>query len=118
PSRQVRGSDTGEVVGTIYAGPAAPPTTSTRFAVSVPPGAAYLAAWMNTTQSVGVPDIDLSVVSPDGDTIVTSGTPTPREAIRIAGPNLKAPGDYSLVVTTAGSPRASFRVEWIVGAPP
>lgn len=116
-SRPVAGSQTGEVVGTIYAGPAAPPTTSARVPVAVPEGAAYLVAWMNTTQSAGVPDIDLAVHAPGGEAIATAGTPTPREAIRIAGPNLSGGGEYALVVTTAGSPRATFRVEWIVGAP-
>ena len=116
-SRPVFGSEVGEVVGTIYAGPAAPSTTSASVRVEVPPGAAYLVAWMNTTESVGVPDIDLGVVGPGGEAIATSGTPTPREAIRIAGPNMAGSGDYVLVVTTAGSPRASFRLEWIVGEP-
>ena len=117
PSQPVFGNEQGEVVGTIYAGPAAPPTTSASVRVEVPPGAAYLVAWMNTTESIGVPDIDLGVVGPGGEAIATSGTPTPREAIRIAGPNMPGSGDYSLVVTTAGSPRASFRLEWIVGTP-
>lgn len=116
-STPVRGSDAGEVIGTVYAGPAAPPTTSASFPFEVPDGAAYVVAWMNTTENVGVPDIDLSIAAPGGDVIATSGTPTPREAVRIAGPNLPSGGDYSLIVTTAGSPRASFKLEWIVGTP-
>lgn len=116
-SRPVRGSAEGEVVGTIYAGPAAPPTTSAGTPLEVSEGAAYIAAWMNTTGNVGVPDIDLTIVGPRGEAIASSGTPTPREAIRIAGPNLQGGGDYQLVVTTAGSPRATFKLEWIVGAP-
>ena len=117
-STPVVGSGQGEVVGTIYAGPAAPRTTSARVALDVPEGSAYVVAWMNTSESVGIPDLDLAIVGPDGETIATSGTPTPREAVRIAGPNLRGGGEYSLVVTTAGAPRASFRVEWVVGAPP
>ena len=116
-STPARGTADGEVVGTIYAGPAAPPTTSDSTPIEVPAGAAYVVAWMNTTTSVGVPDIDLSIAGPGGEIIATSGTPTPREAIRIAGPNLLGGGDYALIVTTAGSPRATYRVEWIVGSP-
>lgn len=117
PSTPTRGSAFGEVIGTIYAGPAAPPTTSASTPLEIPDGAAYVVAWMNTTDNVGVPDIDLSILAPGGETIATSGTPTPREAIRIAGPNLQGGGDYALVVTTAGSPRATYRLEWIVGTP-
>lgn len=110
-----RGSATGEVVGTIYAGPAAPPTTSARTPVAVPNDAAWLLVWMNTTASVGVPDVDLGVEGPDGTLLATAGTPTPREAIRLGGASLPGPGGYQLVVTTAGAPRAQFTLEWIVG---
>lgn len=116
-ARLTMGHGNGEVTGTIYAGAAAPPTTSARVPLDIPRGATFVAAWMNTTSNVGIPDIDLSIVGPDGAAIATSGTPTPREAIRIAGPNLAGSGEYALVVTTAGSPRAEFRVEWIVGIP-
>ena len=104
----------GEVVGTIYA-PVPPPTTSQATTVALDDDVKFLLAWMNTTSNVGVPDIDLSIVYPNGTTIGTSGTPTPREAIRVAGPNLVPRGEYGLVVTTAGSPRAEFKLEWVVG---
>ena len=111
------GAADGEVVGTIYAGPVAPPTTSARTQVALPEGAAYVLAWMNTTDHVGIPDIDLGIEAPDGTALATSGTPTPREALRLAAPNLRGPGEYQLVVTTAGSPRATFHLEWAVAGP-
>lgn len=114
--RETRGEATGEVVGTVYAGAAAPPTTSHRTPLAIPPDATYVVAWMNTTENVGIPDIDLSLEGPGGATLATSGTPTPREALRIARQNLEGPGDHALVVTTAGSPRATFTLEWVVGA--
>lgn len=114
-AREERDDATGEVVGTIYAGAAAPPTTSARVPLALPGDAVYVLAWMNTTENVGIPDIDLSIEAPNGTTITGSGTPTPREAIRVAVPNLAGAGDYALVVTTAGSPRATFSVEWVVG---
>lgn len=105
----------GEVVGTIYAGAAAPPTTSARIPLPLAADTAYVLAWMNTTDNVGVPDIDLSIEAPNGTVLVGSGTPTPREALRLAAANLAGAGDYALVVTTAGSPRATFSLEWVVG---
>lgn len=109
------GEAEGEVVGTIYAGPAAPPTTSARIPLSVPPDAVWLVVWMNTTASAGVPDVDLGIEGPDGALLATAGTPTPREAIRLAGTSLPGPGEYQLVVTTAGAPRAQFKLEWQLG---
>lgn len=114
PASIERGADTAEVVGTIYAGPAAPPTTSARVPLVVPEDAVWIVAWMNTTDHVGIPDIDLGIEAPDGTAIATSGTPTPREAIRVAADNLHGGGEYALVVTTAGSPRAEVTVEWLV----
>lgn len=114
-ARPESGSSTGEVMGTIYAGPAAPPTTSDRIPLAVPADAVWILAWMNTTDNVGIPDIDLGIEAPDGTPIATSGTPTPREAIRVAGANLPAAGEYQLVVTTAGSPKATVQVEWLIG---
>ncbi|HUR70121.1 MAG TPA: hypothetical protein VM370_12825, partial [Candidatus Thermoplasmatota archaeon] len=116
PATPTRGEATGEVVGTIYA-PVPPPTTSHRTPLPLPEGTRYVLAWMNTTENVGVPDIDLSIALPNGTVIAGSGTPTPREAIRIAGPYLAGAGEYGLIVTTAGSPRAQFKLEWIVGEP-
>lgn len=109
-----RGEATGELIGTIYT-PVQAPTTSQRTPLPVEEGSAYVLAWMNTTENVGIPDVDLSIFAPNGDTIASSGTPTPREAIRIAGPNLRGGGEYGLVVTTAGSPRAEYKLEWLVG---
>jgi len=114
-ARAERGDATGEVTGTIYAGPAAPPTTSARTPLAVPPDAAWLIVWMNTTSHIGVPDVDLGVEGPDGALLATAGTPTPREAIRLGGTSLPGPGAYQLVVTTAGAPRAQFTLEWQLG---
>jgi hypothetical protein len=113
-----RGETTGDVTGTIYVGPAAPPTTSQRTPLPLGDDTAWVVAWMNTTENVGIPDIDLSIVSPNGTTLATSGTPTPQEAIRVSQENLAGAGEYGLVVTTAGSPRASFKIEWFVGRSP
>lgn len=115
PANPTRGDATGEVTGTIYAGPAAPPTTSHRTPLALGEDVEWVVAWMNTTDNVGIPDIDLSIVAPNGTAIATSGTPTPQEAIRVSRENLAGAGDYGLVVTTAGSPRAAFRLEWAVG---
>lgn len=114
-ARAVRGEATGEVTGTIYAGPAAPATTSERTPLPLDANVVWVVAWMNTTDNVGIPDIDLSIVRPDGAVIAMSGTPTPREAIRVNRENLGGAGDFGLVVTTAGSPRASYKLEWYVG---
>lgn len=111
---EVSGDGGGQVVGTMYAQQAAPPTTRHATPIDLPPGASYLVAWMNTTESVGVPDLDLSLVDADGKDVAGSGTPTPREAIRVPAAAL-AGEDASLVVTTAGAPRATFRLEWRIG---
>lgn len=113
-SETTRDERAGEVVGTIYS-PVQPPTTSQSTPVSLGDDVKFLLAWMNTTSNVGVPDIDLGLVHPDGSPVTTSGTPTPREAIRVAGPNIGPRGEYQLVVTTAGSPRAEYKLEWVVG---
>lgn len=109
------GADAGEAVGSEYAGPAAPPTARHRTTVEVNGTAPVLLAWMNTTQNQGVPDLDLELVSPDGESLVFAGTPTPREFIRLAPFNLPGPGAYTLVTHNYGSARASFTVEWAVG---
>jgi hypothetical protein len=112
---QTRGSGEGEVTGTIYAGAAAPATTSARVPIRIPANATYVLAWMNTTSNQGVPDLDLGIEAPNGTALATSGTPTPREALRLSAANLVGEGDYRLVVTTAGSPHATWRVEWTIG---
>lgn len=110
----VAGEAAGEVVGSAYAGAAAPPTTSHRTPVRLSEGGALL-AWMNTTASEGIPDVDLSLLAPDGSVVASSGTPTPREALRVAAPNLPGEGEYALVVTSYGSARAAFTLEWRAG---
>lgn len=102
----------GEVTGTMYAGAAAPATTSQRFPVELPANATLL-AWMNTTVNQGVPDLDLALEGPSGKVIAGSGTPTPREALRLRPENLEGAGTYQLVVTTAGSPHATFHLDWL-----
>lgn len=103
----------GEVVGSAYS-PVAAPTTSARVPVNVPAGAA-LVAWMNTTDHQGIPDIDFSLEPRGGgEAIAFSGTPTPREHLKLHPGNVP-PGDYDLVVTSYGSARATFVVEHAVG---
>lgn len=105
----------GEVVGSAYAGEQAPPSTRHRTAVDVPAGATGLLVWMNVTQHQGVPDVDLEVVSPDGEAVASSGTPTPREFARLLSPNLAGrAGEWTIVVTSYGSARATFALEWQV----
>lgn len=109
------GSDAGEVVGSEYAGAAAPPTARHRTVVEANGTAPVLLAWLNTTQNQGVPDLDLELISPSGASLVFAGTPTPRESIRLAPFNLEGPGAYTLVTHNYGSARAAFTVEWRVG---
>lgn len=109
------GSDAGEATGSAYAGDAAPPTVS--HVTSVPTTAvpqAFL-VWMNVTDHAGIPDIDLALLAPDGTQLAFGGTPTPREFIRLSAPNLRDAGEYSIVVTSYGSARATFSIEWLVG---
>ncbi|HEX2021561.1 MAG TPA: hypothetical protein VHH36_02550, partial [Candidatus Thermoplasmatota archaeon] len=111
-----RGSAAGEVVGSAYAGDAAPESTSRTTRVAVPPRAGGLLAWMNVTAHEGIPDVDLQVVAPDGTVVAASGTPTPREMVRLSAENLDpAGGEYALVVTSYGSARASYSLEWAIG---
>lgn len=109
------GDATGEATGSAYAGDAAP--ESVRHLTVVPtatPPRAFL-VWMNTTSHTGVPDIDLSLEGPDGAEIAFSGTPTPREFLRLGPANLVEAGEYTIIVTSYGSARATFTVEWLVG---
>lgn len=114
PTTQGEGAQ-GEVTGSAYAGAAAPSSTShvTTLALDGQPRA--LLVWMNTTAAQGVPDIDMSVRGPDGKDITSAGTPTPREFIRLGPDNLQGAGDYALVVTSYGSARATFTLEWRTG---
>ena len=105
----------GEVAGSAYAGEAAPSTTRHRTPVALAGTPRALLVWMNTTSAQGVPDIDLSVLGPDGEEIAFGGTPTPREFIRLGPDNLRGPGEYVIVVTSYGSARATFTVEWATG---
>ena len=109
------GDAAGEATGSAYAGDAAP--ESVRHLTVVPTTSAPRAflVWMNTTDHTGVPDIDLSLEGPDGAEIAFSGTPTPREFLRLGAANLHEAGDYTIVVTSYGSARATFTVEWLVG---
>ena len=105
----------GEVVGSAYAGQAAPPTTSHVTKVSLEGAPRAFLVWMNVTGSQGVPDIDLAVRGPDGADVTSSGTPTPKEFIRLGPDNLRGPGEYEVVVTSYGSARATFTLEWATG---
>lgn len=102
----------GELTGSAYAGAAAPESTSARFPLVVPEGAGALVAWMNVTSSDGIPDVDLGLEDPEGNVVAFSGTPTPREHVKLAAPALTTPGEYALVVTSYGSARATFDVAW------
>lgn len=105
----------GEVAGSAYAGDAAPPSTRHRAVATVPATKSALLVWMNTTGNEGIPDIDLSIVGPDGVEVASSGTPTPREFVRLMAPNLREAGEYTIVVASYGSARASFHVDWLAG---
>lgn len=105
----------GTVAGSAYAGEAAPETTSARYPVSLPGDATAFLAWMNVTANEGVPDVDLSLEREDGTVVAFSGTPTPREHLKLAGGAIQAPGDHVIVVTSYGSARASFTLEWAIG---
>lgn len=113
--RHADGSATGDLAGSEYAGAAAPPTARHREVVEVAQANATLLVWMNTTASQGVPDLDLEIVSPDGESVVFVGTPTPHEHARLAPFNLAGAGAYTVVVHNYGSARASFSLEWVVG---
>jgi hypothetical protein len=120
PATLASGKNSGDVAGSAYADAAAPPTVRHRTAVETRAAAPVLLAWMNTTDHEGIPDLDLSIVGPSGTELASSGTPTPKEMLRLAPMNLEGAGAYTLVVTSYGSARASFTVEWLVGdaAPP
>jgi hypothetical protein len=115
PRPAVSGATSGEVVGSAYAGDAAPGSVSLRTPVQVPEGAGAFLAWMNTTSNEGIPDVDLSLLDPAGETIAFSGTPTPRESLKLHAGNLRGPGEYTLVVTSYGSARAAFELTWAIG---
>lgn len=109
------GSAEGEATGSAYAGAAAPDSIHHRTVVHANETPRAFLVWMNTTEHQGIPDIDLALVGPDGEEIASSGTPTPREMLRLSAPNLREAGDYTIVVTSYGSARASFTVEWLLG---
>jgi hypothetical protein len=111
----LRGADDGTVEGSAYAGAATPPTASHRTVVALDRPPSTLAAWLNTTQHAGIPDLDLAVVAPDGRQIAYSGTPLPDEALLLGPSNLVGPGRYGLDVIDYGSAAASFTVEWRAG---
>lgn len=115
PVDLTKGEDAGEAVGSAYAGEAAPPTVSHQTVVPTETAPRAFLVWMNTTDHQGIPDIDLALVAPDGTQVAFSGTPTPREFLRLSEPNLRQAGDYVIVVTSYGSARATFSVEWLVG---
>lgn len=114
PTAQGQGAQ-GDVMGSAYAGAAAPSTTSHATMITLAGQPRALLVWMNTTDAQGVPDIDMSLRGPDGDEIASAGTPTPREFIRLGPDNLRGAGDYQAVVTSYGSARASFTLEWRTG---
>lgn len=105
----------GATRGSAYAGAAAPPETRHVTPIPLETAPSLLLAWMNVTSHTGVPDLDLALLGPEGDEVAFSGTPTPREFLRLGPENLHGPGEYQLVVTSYGSAEATFRVEWQVG---
>src|SRR5438552_431402 len=106
----------GDVTGSAYAGDAAPPTV--RFAAPVHLNATprALLAWMNATDHEGIPDVDLELRAPNGTVLAFSGTPTPREMIRLGPENLAnvTAGDLSIAAISYGSARAHVTIEWDV----
>lgn len=115
PSDATEGKDAGDVAGSAYAGAATPESARHRTPVAMHSPARGLVAWMNTTDHDGVPDLDLSFAGRDGKDIAYAGTPTPREMLRLGPANLAATGPYALVVTSYGSAKASFTLEWRAG---
>ena len=114
PAAYERGRAEGDVTGSAYAGDAAPPTV--RFAAPIHLNAtprAFL-AWMNATQTDGIPDVDLELRAPNGTVLAFSGTPTPREMIRLGPENLAnvTAGDLSIAAISYGSARAHVTIEW------
>lgn len=109
------GSEKGETTGSAYAGPAAPASVSHAAKVTLDDEPKAIVAWLNTTAHQGIPDIDLAVHAPDGTTLAFSGTPTPKEFIRLHADNLRGPGEYRIVGTSYGSARSSFTLEWRAG---
>lgn len=111
----VSGTDAGEVVGSAYAGDATPESAHHRVEINYQGEPQVLLAWMNVTSNEGIPDIDLGLTGPDGEPIAFSGTPTPREFIRLRAENLAGPGVYTLTATSYGSARAQVEMQWLVG---
>jgi hypothetical protein len=105
----------GEVAGSAYAGDAAPTTTSHVTKVALEGSPRAFLVWMNVTEAQGVPDVDLAVRDPAGNEVASSGTPTPREFVRLGPDNLRGHGEYEVVVTSYGSARATFSLEWAAG---
>lgn len=115
PLAPTNGKDQGELAGSEYAGQAAPASARHRTAILSNATPTLLVAWMNTTENQGVPDLDLELVSPGGESLVFAGTPTPREMLRLREFNLEESGTYTLVTHNYGSARATFVVEWAIG---
>ena len=116
PTTFERGRAEGDVLGSAYAGSAAP--DSVRFAAPVHANATprALLAWMNATDHQGIPDVDLELRGPNGTVLAFSGTPTPREMIRLGAEDLAAAGagDYSVAAISYGSARAHVTLEWAI----
>ncbi len=102
----------GEAIGSAYAGAAAPESTSHRIPITIAENTRALVAWMNVTANEGIPDVDFSLEGPDGTVIAFSGTPTPREHLKLHAAQLATPGEYALIVTSYGSARARFTVDY------
>lgn len=109
------GKDAAELAGSEYAGQAAPASARHRTAAPMDGTPRLLVAWLNTTETQGIPDLDLEVQGPDGTQLVFAGTPTPREMVRLREFNLPAPGEYGLIGHNYGSARAKYTIEWATG---
>lgn len=107
-----RGGGAGEVSGSAYMGAATPASANYRLPIEVNATPAMMLGWMNTTNHDGIPDLDFSVIGPDGTVLAFSGTPTPQEMVRLGPANLQASGTYTLVATSYGSARAAMTIEW------
>ena len=112
PLAWMTGRDEAQVAGSAYAGNASTGSERHQTPIRATAAPVLLLAWMNTTAHEGVPDLDLRVISPDGEQLAFSGTPTPREMLRLGPMNLRGPGEYRVEVVSYGSARATASVEW------
>lgn len=110
-----RDTTSGATTGSAYAGDAAPSTTFSRVAIELPTHPAWLVAWMNVTSDQGVPDVDLFLEDAQGNQLAGSGTPTPREMLRLGPESLPADGKAVLVVASYGSAHATYDLAWVTG---